>query len=230
MARSFWDWQSQFPEAYFTRRHADALVARFRRYLPPGAAVLDYGCGPGELIERLLAAGHRAAGMDFSAGTRDTVKSRFAGHPRFLGVFGPDELPTSELRFGAITVIELIEHLYDDQLDELLVTLAALLEPGGVVAFTTPNEEDLAKSWVLCPATNQLFHRYQHVRTWSTATLAASLEKRGFAVEACFVTDFARRPLWQRARRALKPARKPPHLAAIARPTPQPPEPAAARR
>jgi demethylmenaquinone methyltransferase/2-methoxy-6-polyprenyl-1,4-benzoquinol methylase len=36
--------------------------------LPPGARVLDVACGTGDLCRELEAAGHRALGLDFSAG------------------------------------------------------------------------------------------------------------------------------------------------------------------
>jgi demethylmenaquinone methyltransferase / 2-methoxy-6-polyprenyl-1,4-benzoquinol methylase len=45
------------------RRHTVSALG-----LPPGATVLDVACGTGDLCEALAAAGHRAVGVDFSAG------------------------------------------------------------------------------------------------------------------------------------------------------------------
>jgi demethylmenaquinone methyltransferase/2-methoxy-6-polyprenyl-1,4-benzoquinol methylase len=53
------------------RRHA---VAALR--LPSGAAVLDLGCGTGDLCDDLIAAGSSAVGVDFSAGMLDAAHTR----------------------------------------------------------------------------------------------------------------------------------------------------------
>jgi SAM-dependent methyltransferase len=224
MVERFWDWQSGQPESYFAAAHAGALLRRLRPHLAADAAVLDYGCGPGDLIAALLDAGFRAAGVDASAATREAVARRFAGRAGFLGALAPDELGAR--RFAAVSVLEVIEHLYDEPLDALLATLRRVLEPGGLVLLSTPNEEDLERSYVLCPVTGQLFHRYQHVRSWSRATLVSHLEPRGFEVVSAEATDLRlerrdARALWRRGRRALSPGRKPPpHLVAIARSRP----------
>jgi 2-polyprenyl-3-methyl-5-hydroxy-6-metoxy-1,4-benzoquinol methylase len=183
-------------------------------------------------MEKLMDCGFRAAGLDFSAATRDAVRERFAHTPAFLGAYTVQELADAGMRFDAATVIEVVEHLYDAQLQELLQTVSSLLKPGGVAVFSTPNEEQLEKSMILCPVSNQLFHRWQHVRSWSADSLAACLREHGFDVVTAFSTNFgvsfhtdhSKHPLrdkWLALRRKIKDRfkrqRKQPHLVVIAR-------------
>lgn len=233
MVRNFWDYQSRFPQAYFSFQHGPQIVEILRRYVAPGASVVDYGCGAGDLIEALLPAGFRAGGVDVSPDSVAAVERRFAGRDGFLGASvlvdgaGPRQ-PT----FDAAVVLEVVEHLYDPQLDELVVTLGTLVKPGGVVLFSTPNEEDLDKAMLLCPVTNTVFHRRQHVRAWSAASLGDALGRRGLILLAAFALDLKTlfggsgwpmrrrhfvRTMTRRWRRFLHPAKKPPHLIAVVR-------------
>jgi SAM-dependent methyltransferase len=230
MVKNFWDWQSSRPGEYFAERYAGAILRLLAPHLEPGQPVLDYACGSGRLVEALLSSGFRTAGLDISRESRERVAQRLAGRAGFLGVFSPDELPGLSHRFAAVTVLEAVEHLYDPQLDALLENAHSLLAEDGLLLLTTPNEEDLEKSYVLCPVSNQLFHRYQHVRSWSRETLTAALEARGFEVLDCAGTDLRRlagpgaswRERWAALRFRWKglrrPGRTPPHLIALARP------------
>lgn len=229
MVKNFWDWQSSRPGEYFAERYAGAILRLLAPHLPPQVPVLDYACGSGRLLEVLVSAGFQAAGFDISPDSRERVARRLAGRSGFLGVFGPDDLAGRSRQFAAVTVLEAVEHLYDPQLDALLENVHDLLAEDGLLLLTTPNEEDLERSYVLCPVTNQLFHRYQHVRSWSGESLTACLEARGFEVVSCAGTDLRRSTgpgaSWRQRWRALrfrwkglrKPGRKPPHLVALAR-------------
>ena len=45
---------------------------------------------------------------------------------------------------------------------------------------TTPNNEDLSKSLICNPIDGSLFHRWQHVRSWSKESLTKKLEDFNF--------------------------------------------------
>lgn len=232
MVRNFWDYQSRFPQAYFSFQHGPQIVEILGRHVAPGAAVVDYGCGAGDLIAALLPAGFRAGGVDVSPDSVAAVQRRFEGAQGFLGASVLAAGAAGAPCFDAAIVLEVVEHLYDDQLDELVATLGTLVRPGGVVVLSTPNEEDLERAMILCPVTNTLFHRRQHVRAWSAASLGNALTRRGLTVLATDALDlkilFGRcegatrrrhfvRALKRRWRSLLKPDRKPPHLIAVAR-------------
>jgi 2-polyprenyl-3-methyl-5-hydroxy-6-metoxy-1,4-benzoquinol methylase len=232
MVRRYWDYEAQFTSKFFTSKYNQGIIGKIRRYLPKGARVLDYGCGPGNLIRPLLNAGFQVAGMDTSTTARQKVAAEFGQMPNFLGIFEQGELDESGLRFDVIVVAEVIEHLYDSQLDELLDTLKTLATADTQIIFTTPNEEVLEDSYILCPVSGQLFHRWQHVRNWSKDSVTAFLEARNLAVSTAFTTDFGtsfkvagrKRPwpaFWKALRKTivygLRPGQKQPHLVVIAR-------------
>ncbi len=231
MVQTFWDYESQFPEKFFAYRFGREIVERLRPFLPPQGRVLDYGCGPGNLIARLLDSGLEVAGLDHSPATIAAVTKRFGGRPNFIGAFEPDGLDDQAGSFDAVLIIEVVEHLYDGQLDELLDNVNKLLKPGGSVVCTTRNEEVLEDSYILCPVSGKLFHRWQHVRSWSADSLSAYLANRGFQVQKSLTTDFAvtfntshrPHPLRERLtavkkklKYKLKPDKKRPHLVVAA--------------
>ena len=224
MVRDFWNYWSRHPDRYFTFQHSKALVQHLKPHLASKGSVLDYGCGPGYLIGDLLESGLRVAGLDSSETTRQVVTAKFNRQANFLGAFDLQQLLQTDLRFDAVTVIEVNEHLYDEQLDELLAVLRQVLTAEGIVIFTTPNEEDLEQSYILCPECRKLFHRWQHVRCWSPDLLVGYLTTHGFEVTHCYATDFraAKRSwLWllkRRLKRWFKAGQLPPHMLAIARP------------
>ncbi|MCG2630710.1 class I SAM-dependent methyltransferase [Bradyrhizobium sp. WYCCWR 13023] len=175
----FWAFHSQFSENYFSHQKGKSLVAYAKRYLPEGATVLDYGCGPGHLLPRLLDAGFVVQGADIA---RDTIGSAvsLSGQKSFLGFATIDELLAEGKTFDAIFLIEVVEHLDDFWLAKTLDQVHALLKKGGTLIVTTPNEENLQDNMVYCPVSNTVFHRWQHMRSWSESTLAAALAAHGF--------------------------------------------------
>lgn len=175
----FWAFHSQFSENYFSHQQGKSLVAYAKRQLPDGATVLDYGCGPGHLLPHLLDAGFVVQGADI---TRDTIGSAVSlnGQKNFLGFATIDELLAEGTKFDAIFLIEVVEHLDEHWLTKTLDQVHALLKKGGTLIATTPNEENLEDNMVYCPVSNTIFHRWQHMQSWSESTLAAALTAHGF--------------------------------------------------
>jgi 2-polyprenyl-3-methyl-5-hydroxy-6-metoxy-1,4-benzoquinol methylase len=175
----FWAYHSQFPENYFSRQKGRDVVAHVRNKLPAGAVVLDYGCGPGHLLPHLLDAGFVVQGADI---TRETMGSAVSldGRKGFLGFATIDDLLGQSRRFDAVFLLEVVEHLDDHWLDTTLKKARALLKEHGLLVVTTPNEERLEDSMVYCPVSNVIFHRWQHMRSWSSATLSQCLSAHGF--------------------------------------------------
>jgi 2-polyprenyl-3-methyl-5-hydroxy-6-metoxy-1,4-benzoquinol methylase len=168
----FWEYESQFPDNYFSYGYRDGLVPRLRGALSGKKRVLDFGWGGGFLIPAL---------------------SRVAGE-----VYGVDFSPTS---------VEVIEHLSDEQLEGTLDIIKRLLAPGGVIVFTTPNDEDLGASRLYCPECDHVFHRWQHIRSWSAESITAFLTAQGFRDVKAWTTDFSP-PVglgaWGQVRRAFR--------------------------
>jgi 2-polyprenyl-3-methyl-5-hydroxy-6-metoxy-1,4-benzoquinol methylase len=221
--RAFWDYESQFPENYFSYQVGDLVARAFADVLDGVDRVLDYGCGGGHLIRHLLEAGHRVAGADNSPDSLARTREACADHDRFLGAFTIGDLLANGERWPALICCEVIEHLDDSTLEGVVGAMHALLEDGGVAIVTTPNEEDLTESHLLCPVSGEVFHRWQHVRSWSAKSLTAYFEQRGFEPIAVKAMLFAHRPnpTWtQRLRSLVRPEQVPaklPHLTGVFR-------------
>jgi 2-polyprenyl-3-methyl-5-hydroxy-6-metoxy-1,4-benzoquinol methylase len=188
----FWDWQSQYPDQYFTYQFGDGIVSFLEPYLRGKESVLDYGCGTGYLVPHLAKLVHRVVGADASAQVVAEATRLQRGVTGFGGAFLVQDLVNTGQTFDAVVCIEVVEHLYDAQLDELTRNVRALSKEGAHVIFTTPNNEDLEKSSVYCPASDLVFHRFQHVRSWNQETLPKYLEGHGFEIERVFATDMAK--------------------------------------
>ena len=96
--------------------------------------MLDVGCGRGELLGRLKAAGFEAAGLDPEPGC---VAASAAKAPTELG--GLDDIPAKfpGRTFDAVVCSHVLEHV-DDPLGGAK-RLAAACSPGGVVIAAVPN-------------------------------------------------------------------------------------------
>lgn len=217
----FWDYEVAFPANYFTYQFGRAIIGKFSKYLGTRRNILDYGCGTGFLIPSLLKYGTVTA-ADFSKKSVEEVKRKFKNEVDFKGAFMLDEILSSNSKFDAIFVIEVIEHLENPHLKKIFDNLKKLLSPGGIIIFTTPNDEDLAASRVFCPECEHVFHRWQHVRSWSEKTLTEFLETNGFRPIDAFTTDFSasfkfnkKNFLKHMAKRILEPQFKMPHLACV---------------
>ena len=178
----FWDWQSQFPERYFTNLYGDTIFAFIRPFLSNRRKILDYGCGPGFLIGHLLSQDSEIYGADLSAESLVQVEEKFKHHPNFIEAKSISDLEGSPDRFDAIISNELIEHLYDADLEQMLRTCRSALSTDGILILTTPNDERLQDNMVFCPVSQVYFHQWQHVRSFSADSLSLLLKDNGFKV------------------------------------------------
>lgn len=122
----------------------DAIAAKLRAYVPifagaatDGAAVVDLGCGRGELVAALDAAGIRARGVD----ANDEMVAVARG--RGLDVAQADALAFLETiedgSLGGIVATQVIEHLEPQYLMRLLETAARTLKGGAPIVLETIN-------------------------------------------------------------------------------------------
>lgn len=158
------------------------------------ATVLDYGCGPGNLIEAFLNEGAQCYGIEKSAKTVDAVNlkfDRFQNWNRAVTHHSSESnLPVSAIDF--ITCIETLEHLRNPLLSDVLKDIFRLLRPGGSALITVPNDERLARNMVCCPCCSTEFHPVQHVRSFNVESLSRCLSDHQFEVVVCVPTDLGR--------------------------------------
>jgi ubiquinone/menaquinone biosynthesis C-methylase UbiE len=188
-SKRMWDYYGSNPKyrSAFFGFAAGRYVARMliAQVVPAeDARLLDFSCGPGDVIAALLPylrSTHEIHATDFSDTYVRAVAERFKGEPRFKGATLIQSLP-SGLPAGYFDVVfatEVIEHLRDDELDAMLAECNRVLKPGGQVFFTTPNEEDYDAAKMMCPDCGCIYHKWQHVRTWTADSLRDRMEAAG---------------------------------------------------
>ena len=99
-----------------------------RKFLPEGAAVLDYGCGFGAFLKALRSGGLIPTGAEFDAGAAKFAAS--CSQERVYSVAEFEALADKPL-FDAVHFGDVLEHLPDPL--NTLRTLLRLLRPGGLV-------------------------------------------------------------------------------------------------
>ena len=219
---------------YFTA-HSGASVLRFvRRHVPlEGKLVLDFGCGRGSLLKRLVAQEVTCQGLEFSAASAREAETNVGAHPRFRGIVVAGALPSPipAASVDVVLLVEVIEHLLPDDLSPTLAEIRRVLKPGGHVVVTTPHDEDLAASMLHCPDCGSTFHRWQHLRSFTPGGLSSLMASAGFEEQVCgpltFTADASRKAAVLRALLdgyARLRGRRPraPHLAYVGRRTPAP--------
>jgi SAM-dependent methyltransferase len=118
----------------FMGRYSEPLAMPFADFVrpPPGARVLDVGCGPGaltrELVDRIGA--DRVTAADPSSDFVETLRAR---HPGVEAIRAPaHDLPFEDGYFGA-TLAQLVLHVMDEPIGGLR-EMARVTRDGGVVA------------------------------------------------------------------------------------------------
>lgn len=226
----FWDAYASNPrrlDTYFSKLYGPAILRVARHYARLSSPIVDVGCGQGALLDALLAQGFSCQGVDASEVSVGNVEARFRARPGFLGALtgSVDRLPLPEAEAGAAFLVEVVEHLDRSTLERALGELHRVLRPGGHLLVTVPNNEDLQAAMVACPECGCVFHRMQHVRSFTPDALAAELRRARFEIVKVLETDFASvgrsglarlAALGRRVQQRWRPQPQP-HLMAIAR-------------
>lgn len=120
--------------ALIEKPYLDYLV----QALAPQAAILDLGCGTGEPILRFLAERQfEVTGVDASTAMVDIATARFPGTRLVVGDMR--RLPFGET-FDAVIAWHSLFHLARDEQRRMFPTFARLLDPGGLLVFTSGSE------------------------------------------------------------------------------------------
>jgi 2-polyprenyl-3-methyl-5-hydroxy-6-metoxy-1,4-benzoquinol methylase len=141
--------------------------------------VLDFGSGRGDLLQHLFARGIAVQGFEVSEDSARVTAERFKDEPLFRGVTtDASELPSHA--YDVVFLVEVIEHLLDEQIAPVLAEARRLLAPEGRIVVTAPNGEDLSSESVRCPDCGAVFHQFQHMRTLTPQSISTLFEANGF--------------------------------------------------
>jgi 2-polyprenyl-3-methyl-5-hydroxy-6-metoxy-1,4-benzoquinol methylase len=198
--RNFWDFYSSHKDSedsYFSKHGGGYVIDHIKKRISlNGTEVLDYGSGPGYMLDhfekRNIRIGYSA--LDFSAETIRALQDTRRDHPLFREAYVNDEIErAADSRFDVVLGCEVIEHLASDELGSMMNLCRRKLRPGGYLILTTPNDENLAAAACICPECGCIFHRWQHVRSWTRETLRRFLVEQGFCNVEVLRTWFAGR-------------------------------------
>jgi ubiquinone/menaquinone biosynthesis C-methylase UbiE len=125
--------------------------------------------------------------LDFSTDSLKIVKEKFENNPHFKGSTLAHGLPTPLTgdTFDVVFFIETIEHILPEDLNGTLQEIHRLLRKGGYIFVTTPNQENLEAAKILCPECGCIFHRIQHIASWTKDSLSSMMKANGFYEVQC---------------------------------------------
>lgn len=200
-AARLWDYYSQhspYKDVYFSKVCGENILS----LLPSTKAkarVLDFGCGPGFMIDHIKRR-HlpwRYYGVEFSSSAAAAALERARTSAFVEEIKRIDKLPLDyeESFFDLIMLIEIVEHLEEGRLFATLNELCRLLRPGGRLCVSTPCEEDLDQSRILCPECGAKYHLFQHLRSWSEASLNDCMSRFSFRLVKTVKANFCRNKL-----------------------------------
>jgi 2-polyprenyl-3-methyl-5-hydroxy-6-metoxy-1,4-benzoquinol methylase len=120
------------------RERQQMYASRFREHAP----VLDIGCGRGEMIQILQDAGITARGIDSNDDSIALCAAKGLNAEKADLFAYLSALPDASL--GGVICCQVVEHLPQARLPEMIRLVHAKLRAGGLVALETPNPECLA--------------------------------------------------------------------------------------
>lgn len=115
--------------------------------LKPNSVILDVGCGRGELIYHLVQEGHMAIGLDYAPQgikiARDALQGFVSGDSERkpgLSLANAKQLSFPAQSMDHVFMLDVVEHLFPDELDEVFREIYRVLKPGGsLIIHTMPN-------------------------------------------------------------------------------------------
>jgi len=172
----------------------EALIAVLED-LPTPSSLLDYGAGKGELVAMLrgLLPGTRLVATDL-------MPRPGALDASIAWIQADLNAPIAHEPVDVVTCSEVIEHLENPR--QTMRNLAALLQPGGTLILTTPNQESLRSLFALAVAGHHaefLGRSYPaHITALLRMDITRIAEECGFEPGAFRYTNRGKIPKWTR--------------------------------
>jgi SAM-dependent methyltransferase len=134
------DWIDFYDSAhtiYVNARHRDLHFLRIARdlarHVPPGATVLDYGCGEALHADIIAAQAARLILVEPAPGVRARLAERWRGAGK-ISVQGPEETAALPDRSIDLVIMHSVaQYLTADEFDAALALFRRLLRPGGLL-------------------------------------------------------------------------------------------------
>jgi len=135
---------------------------------PTTRRLLEVGIGMGHAVQRLAERFKELEiyGTDISKESVQHASAEFKGQ---FAVASLGELPWPQLKFDAVLMLEVLEHVEAPRTFEVLRWLHSILTENGFLILSVPLEtvSGLRQSYFLCPHCGKPVHQIGHVRSYS---------------------------------------------------------------
>lgn len=113
-------------------------------HIIPADIILDIGCGSG-LLASFIASKNDVTvlGTDANKSAIDFCKSAYQFNNLSFEEKTTDEISFEENSFNKVALLEVIEHITNEQAVKLLENIQHILKPGGLLVVSTPNKRSL---------------------------------------------------------------------------------------
>jgi len=160
-----------YSKGYSSNEALRRVLQWYLTYFQGFQRVLDIGCGNGEFLQILQAAGHEAVGVDIDPAMVEQCQAQgLTAHTADVRTW----LPTQAGHYDAIFSSNVIEHLDAPTVEDIVAGAYQALRPGGLLLLGTPNPESAIVH----------LHEYwrdpTHVRLYSRQLLEFFLHNAGF--------------------------------------------------
>jgi 2-polyprenyl-3-methyl-5-hydroxy-6-metoxy-1,4-benzoquinol methylase len=144
---------------------------------------LDIGCGSGTFLSLLR--NRFSVGLDISQ-KQINFANKVYGNKKRKFVTYKKKFNLKKNFFHSVSIIELIEHLSDTQIDNLLNQVHGVLKTGGRVYITTPNYFSL---WplleIILNKISEVSYEHQHINKFNYNKIKKIIDNKKFKINLC---------------------------------------------
>lgn len=141
---------------------------------------LDIGCGGGTFISLLK--NECAFGIDISKKQIEYANKVYGSKNKKFFCYQND-IPFENDHFDSISIIELIEHLSDEEISHLINQIDKVLKKGGKIYITTPNYLSL---WPFLEfflnKISKVSYEHQHINKFNFLNIAKIIDKKKYKI------------------------------------------------
>ena len=168
-------------------RHIDGVMTAAEKLRPvPRGAALDFGCGPGRLVNALAKHFPRVIGVDVSQQMIETAR-RLQQNPACTFVLNqaPDLRQFESGTFDFVHTCKVLQHIRPDLSVQYIGEFMRLLTPGGMAVFQVPERpKGVVGGLVLLWAPARLLRVLRRIDMYglNESTVRAAVERAGGTV------------------------------------------------